>query len=107
MKFAAAASVFCDPLARIHLDEDHSDEEPREIVIGHSTARRLLLGSFTEADGLQTEYRFDYSKAKPNRFAANASPGSVAVLLDPAVAEVFKSAKTVNSVLRAHMSKPR
>jgi uncharacterized DUF497 family protein len=50
VKFAEAASVFSDPLARIHLDEDHSDEEQREIAIGHSTARRLLLVSFTEAD---------------------------------------------------------
>jgi len=50
--------------------------------------------------GLQSEYRFDYSKSKPNRFATRIQPGAVAVLLDPDVARVFKSAETVNGVLR-------
>ena len=45
--------------------------------------------------------RFDYTKAKPNRFAERAQPGSVAVLLDPDVAQVFKNAESVNAVLRA------
>jgi hypothetical protein len=53
------------------------------------------------ANGLRPEYRFDYTKAKPNRFAGHARPGSVAVLLDPDVARVFQSAKSVNAVLRA------
>ncbi|MBI3988448.1 MAG: BrnT family toxin [candidate division NC10 bacterium] len=35
--------MFSDPLARIFDDEDHSLEEPREIIIGHSMKRRLLL----------------------------------------------------------------
>jgi hypothetical protein len=52
-------------------------------------------------NGLQPEYRFDYTKAKPNRFAEGALPGSVAVLLEPDVARVFKSAESVNAVLRA------
>jgi hypothetical protein len=51
--------------------------------------------------GLQAEYRFDYTKSKPNRFAARIAPGAVAVMLDPDVARVFKSAKAVNGVLRA------
>ncbi len=46
--FAEAASVFGDPLARIFLDEDHSAEEQREIIIGHSAVGRLLIVSFTE-----------------------------------------------------------
>jgi hypothetical protein len=53
------------------------------------------------ANGLRPEYHFDYTKAKPNRFAGRARPGSVAVLLDPDVARVFQSAKSVNAVLRA------
>lgn len=52
-------------------------------------------------NGLQAEYRFDYSKSKPNRFATRIQPGAVAVLLDPDVARVFKSAESVNGVLRA------
>lgn len=50
---------------------------------------------------LQPEYRFDYTNAKPNRFAKLTQPGSLAVVLDPNVAEVFKDAESVNAVLRA------
>ena len=53
------------------------------------------------ANGLGPEYHFDYTKAKPNRFAGRARPGSLAVLLDPDVARVFHSAESVNAVLRA------
>ncbi|HXB67431.1 MAG TPA: BrnT family toxin [Candidatus Acidoferrales bacterium] len=48
VSFAEAVLVFSDPLARIFLDEEHSADEQREIIIGHSTARRLLLVSFAE-----------------------------------------------------------
>jgi hypothetical protein len=47
------------------------------------------------------EYRFDYRKARPNRFAAQVKPGSRAVVLDPDVAEVFPTPESVNAVLRA------
>ena len=50
---------------------------------------------------LQAEYRFDYAKAKPNRFANKMAGGSLAVLLDPDVARVFQNAESVNTVLRA------
>jgi hypothetical protein len=53
------------------------------------------------AKGLRSECRFDYAKAKPNRFAEKAEPGSLAVLLDPDVAQVFTSGEKVNAVLRA------
>ena len=53
---------------------------------------------------LRSEYRFDYSKAKPNRFAEQARPGCLAVLLDPDVAQVFNSPESVNGVLRALMA---
>ena len=52
-------------------------------------------------DELQPEYRFDYSKARPNRFAGRVPTGGRVVSLDPDVAEVFTSAESVNSVLRA------
>ncbi len=48
-----------------------------------------------------SEYRFDYSKARPNRFAARLKTGSRAVVLDPEVAAVFSTAESVNAVLRA------
>jgi len=49
--FAEAASVFGDPFAAIFDDEAHSEEEQREIIIGHSAKDRLLLVSFTERAG--------------------------------------------------------
>lgn len=58
----------------------------------------------SRSNGLQAEYRFDYTKAKPNRFANRVRPGSVAVLLDPDVAQVFQNAESVNTVLRALLS---
>ena len=51
MSFVEAVSVFSDPLARIFLDEEHSADEPREIIIGHTSPGRLLLVCFTEQTG--------------------------------------------------------
>jgi uncharacterized protein len=48
VSFAEASLVFSDPLARIFGDEEHSADEQREIIIGHSAVKRLLLVSFTE-----------------------------------------------------------
>ncbi len=42
VSFEEALSVFTDPLARIFDDEEHSGEESREIIIGHSTKGRLV-----------------------------------------------------------------
>lgn len=50
---------------------------------------------------LKPEYRLDYSKAKPNRFAKRMQAGSFAVVLDPDVAKVFRDAEAVNTALRA------
>jgi uncharacterized DUF497 family protein len=49
--FEEGLTVFGDPLARIFDDPDHSSEESREIIIGHSTQQHLLLVSFTEREG--------------------------------------------------------
>ena len=46
--FDEASTVFADSLAVIFDDEEHSLDEIREIVIGHSVLQRLLLVSFTE-----------------------------------------------------------
>ena len=48
VQFTDAASVFSDPLARIFPDEAHSGNEVREIIVGHSIAKHLLLVCFTE-----------------------------------------------------------
>ncbi len=35
------------------------------------------------------EYRFDYSKAKPNRFAARMKDAPLVAVIDPDVAKIF------------------
>jgi hypothetical protein len=52
-------------------------------------------------DELHQEYRFDYKKAKPNRFADQGDAARVVVVLDPDVSEVFQTPDSVNVVLRA------
>jgi hypothetical protein len=54
-----------------------------------------------KSEGMRAEYRFDYSKSKPNRFAAEFKQGSVAIVLDPDVASVFNSSESVNTLLRS------
>ena len=48
ISFEEAATVFKDPLAFIFDDEDHSEKENREIIIGFSKLTRLLLVCFVE-----------------------------------------------------------
>jgi uncharacterized DUF497 family protein len=48
--FEEAATVFGDPLAAIFDDEVHSEEEQREIIIGHYAKNRLVLVCFTEQE---------------------------------------------------------
>ena len=54
----------------------------------------------TVSDELLPEYRFDYSKARPNRFAARGASPQTTVALDPDVAAVFTTQEAVNAVLR-------
>ena len=61
-------------------------------------------------EGLAREYRFDYNKSKPNRFADEVTTDAVVVVLDSDVAEVFRDPKRVNALLRATIAalkKPR
>lgn len=46
------------------------------------------------------EYKLDYSKAKPNRFAEKYQQAQRTVVLDSDVAENFPSAESVNEALR-------
>ncbi len=54
-------------------------------------------------EDLLPEYNFDYSQAKPNRFAM-AKNENITVKLEPDVAEVFKTSEEVNKALRAIIS---
>jgi uncharacterized protein len=46
--FEEASTVFGDPLAHVGSDPEHTAEEMRMIIIGHSALGRLLLVSFAE-----------------------------------------------------------
>ncbi len=50
---------------------------------------------------MRSEYRLDYARGKPNRFAAQFGAGTIAITLDPDVAAVFTSSKAVNALLRS------
>src|SRR5690349_9952563 len=50
ISFEEAMTVFADPLARIFPDEEHSVDELREIIIGHSAGHQLILVNFTSID---------------------------------------------------------
>jgi len=50
---------------------------------------------------MRPEYDFDYREARPNRFADQLTKERLTVLLDPDIAEVFTTAESVNTVLRA------
>ncbi len=48
VSFDEAATVFANPLAAIFADPEHSLDELREIIVGHSDRNRALIVSFTE-----------------------------------------------------------
>jgi uncharacterized DUF497 family protein len=73
VSFEEAATVFQDPLAKIHDDPDHSATEPRDIIVGHSAKSQLLVVSFTDrgsnirlisARPVTRHERRDYEEAK-------------------------------------------
>jgi uncharacterized protein len=51
ISFQEATVAFQDPLAALHTDPDHSDDEKREILVGHDTLGRLLVVVFSERQG--------------------------------------------------------
>ncbi len=53
-----------------------------------------------EEDELRPEYHFDYSQARPNRFAGRTRK-NVVVVLDDDVAQTFTTPEAVNNALRA------
>jgi uncharacterized DUF497 family protein len=48
VSFAAAASVFGDPLSDTFDDPDHSEEEHRFLIIGTSEQGRMLIVAHTD-----------------------------------------------------------
>jgi hypothetical protein len=43
---------------------------------------------------MASEYRFDYKKAKPNRFAARMNDEPLIVMIEPDTAKILKSLET-------------
>ncbi|MEA3395999.1 MAG: hypothetical protein U9R05_00870 [Chloroflexota bacterium] len=52
-------------------------------------------------DDMLPEYHFDYRQAHPNRFAGDVAAGSLVVVLEPDIAQVFKTSENTRVVLRA------
>ena len=67
-----------------------------KVVEAPSRRRQKPVG-----DEMRAHYDFDYSKSRPNRFANRFSDSTVAVVLDPDVADVFQSSESVNAFLRS------
>ena len=63
--------------------------------------RKDRIGGSTKPDDLRPHYDFDYAKSRPNRFARRLADGTVAIVLDPDVAAVFRSDEAVNTFLRS------
>ena len=54
VSFEEAVGVFYDPLAKFGHDPDHSDEEDRSILIGHSQKSNLLFVVHVYRDDTET-----------------------------------------------------
>jgi hypothetical protein len=61
----------------------------------------MIDAASSAPDDLLPEYRLDYRKARPNRFANRVDREKLVIILDPDVRKVFTTSESVNSVLRA------
>jgi hypothetical protein len=50
---------------------------------------------------------YDFSRARPNKYAARYPKGSIVITLDPAVAAAFPGAREANEALRALAGRAR
>ena len=53
------------------------------------------------SDDIRAHYDFDYTKGKRNPYASRMPEGTIAVVLDPDVASVFRTSEAVNGILRS------
>jgi len=65
--------------------------------------RKALSKRMRKADDgeLLPEYRFDYARSRPNRFARPGIREVTTIVLDEDVASVFRTSDAVNTALRA------
>ena len=52
-------------------------------------------------EDIRKEYKIDYGKSRPNRFAKIAQEELLVVMVDADVAQVFRTSEAVNQALRA------
>jgi len=52
-------------------------------------------------DELLPEVRLDYAQARPNRFTKGITEKSLVIVLEPELAQVFKTPEQVKKILRA------
>lgn len=52
---------------------------------------------------MRDQYDFDYTKAKPNRFADRFDEDSIVIVLEPDVATAFPTSEAVHEALRLVM----
>jgi len=57
-----------------------------------------------KVEEMASEYRFDYRKAKLNRFAKRMKTEPLIVVVEPDIAKVFTTSEQVNKALRALIS---
>ena len=73
--FEEGLTVFADSLAKIFDDEDHSTEEHREIIIGHSVKHRLLLVCFaTQQESVRIFSARKATKRERKDYEENVTP---------------------------------
>ena len=60
---------------------------------------KKALGRRVGTDEILPEY--DFSKARPNKYASRYAKGMIVITLDPDVAAVFPGARQANEALRA------
>lgn len=61
--------------------------------------RSKTVVSQVDPDEILPEY--DFSRARPNKYAPRYQKGALVVMLDPEVAQVFRNAEDVNQALRS------
>ena len=62
---------------------------------------RIARSVRNASDDMRSEYRFDYRKARRNRFAGRIDKNRVVVLLDRDISKIFTTPESVKNVLRA------
>jgi hypothetical protein len=63
-------------------------------------------GNTTGADRDEILPEYDFSRARPNKYADRYKEGASVVTLDPDVATVFQNPGEVNEALRGHIQSP-